>query len=766
MDDLGDSFDEFVTWKKAPLQVDRNADTFLVSPDVRGASPLINDVRCFVVPLRDAKDAQLVGTKAFNLGRLLEWGFRVPDGVVVVGPFARDRVDDLVELLPQLVPFPVAVRSSSVREDLANASYAGIYESVLNVQGRDGLKEALLQCWASGDGARAKAYDKDGTGEMAVVVQRMLAVQCAGVAFSANPVTGARDEVLVSAVPEVGEALVGGTRAAEEWVVKNGVARRTRQPYACLTEQQAEEVAQAASKAEHHAKTPQDIEWAYEAGVLWLLQCRPITALPDSVSWTVAPELARTQWMRNFRIGEWLQDPVSPLFESLLPVIESRMMNYFAGESGLEFDQPYHVICNGWYYFSPSGNSGPAFFLKFLLRRPQFFRAFISFENNPDVSLRLLVNLFRSDWEERLWPAYKDAVERGAHDFESLGPQQLLQLVREIAGFAGEMISSLAVVGGSAWKIEGALAKFYSRKLPAAALGSYQPLLRGCWPLEAPPGSAVYSIDPIVPTFGEMAGAQWVPPPAEKTEAIRQEREQLEAACRAAITSERVLQKFEHLLALAREFAKIRETQVVQVTHGWPLLRRALLRLASDHLRLNVPDHVFFLSLDEIERGQVNMDAIEERMRTRERHSRLQAPLYVGKTNPMVQRMFEQTMANMRDKKNGAAAQEGLECLEGCPASPGRFTGPCRIIRGPQDFAHFRAGEVLVAQTTSPVWTPLFVLAGAVVTNSGSVASHASLVAREYGIPAVVAVEGAVSRLCDGQMVTVDGGTGKVIVLK
>ena len=98
----------------------------------------------------------------------------------------------------------------------------------------------------------------------------------------------------------------------------------------------------------------------------------------------------------------------------------------------------------------------------------------------------------------------------------------------------------------------------------------------------------------------------------------------------------------------------------------------------------------------------------------------------------------------------------------GHPASAGRATGPVRIIHEPQDFEAFADGEVLVAKATSPAWTPLFARAAAVVTDGGTLAAHASLVAREYGIPAVVGTRNATSRLHPGQFVTVDGNAGTV----
>jgi rifampicin phosphotransferase len=91
-----------------------------------------------------------------------------------------------------------------------------------------------------------------------------------------------------------------------------------------------------------------------------------------------------------------------------------------------------------------------------------------------------------------------------------------------------------------------------------------------------------------------------------------------------------------------------------------------------------------------------------------------------------------------------------------------RPTGPVRIVQGPQDFGWFRDGDVLVAKATAPAWTPLFARAAGVVTDGGSLAAHASLVAREYGIPAVVATGDATVRLHPGQLVTVDGSTGTI----
>jgi pyruvate,water dikinase len=100
--------------------------------------------------------------------------------------------------------------------------------------------------------------------------------------------------------------------------------------------------------------------------------------------------------------------------------------------------------------------------------------------------------------------------------------------------------------------------------------------------------------------------------------------------------------------------------------------------------------------------------------------------------------------------------------ITGTPGSPGRASGPARVVHSPDDFARVLPGDVLVCRFTEPAWTALFGVVAAVVTETGGVLSHAAIVAREYGIPAVLAVPGAMTALRDGDTVTVDGGAGRV----
>jgi len=144
------------------------------------------------------------------------------------------------------------------------------------------------------------------------------------------------------------------------------------------------------------------------------------------------------------------------------------------------------------------------------------------------------------------------------------------------------------------------------------------------------------------------------------------------------------------------------------------------------------------------------------RRATREEQAGLAAPLMVGRLSPPLQRLMDAY------PRMFGAVHSDAAIVSGWPASPGRATGPVRVIRGPGEFDALQPGEILVAPLTAPAWNPLFTVAAAVVTDVGAAASHASIIAREYGIPAVVGTGDATTRLRTGMRVTVDGTTGNV----
>ena len=330
-----------------------------------------------------------VGGKGANLGELVRAGLPVPDGFVITtdaytdfvaanrlgqrirtlvgagGPEASEQIAaafvagrvpaglrrEILRAYADLGAGPVAVRSSATAEDLEDASFAGQQETYLNVRGNDALLAAVVRCWASLWTDRAITYrarqrfDSAGV-RLAVVVQRMVPAEAAGVMFTANPANGRRDEVMITAAWGLGEAVVGGlvdtdtlvvakadgrirTRSIADKAVQTAYAAdgTTEQPVpddrrrtAVLRDAAAAELARLGQQVEDHFGAPQDIEWARTGDGFVLLQARPITALPapeadPPTDWTV-PE--PTAMYVRASIVEQLPDPLSPLFADLV----------------------------------------------------------------------------------------------------------------------------------------------------------------------------------------------------------------------------------------------------------------------------------------------------------------------------------------------------------------------------------------------------------------------------------------------------------------
>ena len=242
-------------------------------------------------------------------------------------------------------------------------------------------------------------------------------------------------------------------------------------------------------------------------------------------------------------------------------------------------------------------------------------------------------------------------------------------------------------------------------------------------------------------------------------------REAAEAAATESLAqSPRRLRAFRRLLADAQHVVPIREEQVSELTIAWPVLRRAVLRIGEALVASGVigaVDDVFFLTREEALAalaGEPFPEPVDVpgRRATRDEQARLVPPPLVGRTNPMLERLWDSFPRLIGARPSDTALVTGV------PASAGRASGRVRVIRGPDDFDELQPGEVLVAPLTAPAWTPLFTRAVAVVTDVGSAAAHASIIAREYGIPAVVGCGDATARLRTGMRVIVDGSTGNV----
>jgi phosphohistidine swiveling domain-containing protein len=469
---------------------------------------------------------------------------------------------------------------------------------------------------------------------------------------------------------------------------------------------------------------------------------------------------------RSFRFGEWIAEPVTPLFESwLVTGMEEGLHDALRRWIGQRAPRPRHVVVNGWYFYSINwlsagslGRSLPGI-VRNLVRNPRRVAGVIP----PTV--RFSVPLFEEEWRVDVLPRYRAAVDRAEAEVETLDARALVPLVDHLAWLAGEYFASIAALAGAGYKLEMNLAAFYRRHLASQPGGSHLPLLAGFEVLAQLPTHAVTTLDwfevPVSAPETSQAAARRVARHGQQVAA----RQAAEAeAARALAASPRRLAAFQRLLADAQHLVPLREAQVRELTLAWPVMRRAVLRIGQALVgagALSAPDDVFFLRRDEVllglAAGRVPMPPeLAARRELRAQQAHLVPPLVVGRINPMLRRVWDSFPRLV------GAVRSDTAVVSGSPASAGRATGVVRVIRGPAEFDDLEAGEVLVAPVTAPAWTPLFGLASAVVTDVGSAAAHASIVAREYGIPAVVGCGDATARLRTGMRVTVDGGTGNV----
>jgi pyruvate,water dikinase len=223
------------------------------------------------------------------------------------------------------------------------------------------------------------------------------------------------------------------------------------------------------------------------------------------------------------------------------------------------------------------------------------------------------------------------------------------------------------------------------------------------------------------------------------------------------------------MLALLDYGQVLREDVLFFLGLGWPVVRRFILELGARMVRGGFLDDradVFFVIAAEIEqvfRAQPGVDPAQMKRNVHARRERwkqnqaLKPPVLL----PGLFRVFGLRLSRFMPEYGAAGAGNGIR---GIPVSPGRVTAPASVVRSVEEFDRMKAGNILVAPMTSPAWTPLLAMAAGVVTDIGGVLSHASIVAREYGIPAVIGTGVASRRIADGQIVTVDGDVGRVTI--
>jgi pyruvate,water dikinase len=305
-------------------------------------------------------DAPRVGGKAFNCARLKQAGMPVPDGIVVMTDAmgASLEIPRLRQWLADLPPGALlAVRSSATGEDSVGHSFAGIHETTLNVAPVD-VPDAIRSCWKSVTSPQAVAYRQSqklptDNAKTAVLIQRMIQPLMSGVAFTSNPISGQRDEILINSIFGLGEAMVAGRVEPDEFRIRKTDAQVLSSTIAgskpSLTDEQLHKLTKLLLKIEGHYGAGQDVEWCHDGSQFWIVQSRPITTTGAShgndLEWTranareVLPELPTP--MTAYPVAEVIEEAERKFYGALLaPEAElGPMVKVFFGRMYFNLDQ-------------------------------------------------------------------------------------------------------------------------------------------------------------------------------------------------------------------------------------------------------------------------------------------------------------------------------------------------------------------------------------------------------------------------------------------
>jgi len=658
---------------------------------------------------------------------------------------------------------------------------------------------------------------------IAVVVQRLARADAAGVLFTVNPLTGREEEAVIEAVPGLADALVSGRANADTLVVDAAAGavreRRMAGAAAVLADAEALALAELGARAQEALGHPLDVEWVREGGRLALVQARPVTRLhfaPDVGEWTTA----------DFRDGGVSSGVCSPFMWSLYERAFDVSMPAYLRSLGLLprghaakwtrmfFARPYWNVAEAKAAVLPlpgfvernfdldlgiePAYEGPgrttrtsvgsvlralpvlARLLRGYRRRlaanAAFLRTFpdraAPFELAGGALAALDAGAFRARYE---------AVLALQHETETAYFETIYNTSNAKLDLSVPLSRARARAGGALdyGRLVGGLADL-SHLRPMKDLHDTLGRIRaegraitdgdvaafaGRWPhrgrkeldLRVPrwPDDL-----PFVRETMERALAAWRPeddPVAASRaqhDAYLAERARALGALRGRPLDRAGLRR---RLARLRRFTWWREEMRDRSSYAYALVRRFAVEAGRRLVAagaLAAPDDVFLLRSEEVGAalaGALPPDEVRRRARAGERLVRsyraFRPPNEIG-----ARRAFDED----------APPPASGPTLHGTPCSPGRARGTARVVASVEEAQRLLPGDVLVAPFTDPGWTPLFPRLAAVVTETGGLLSHAAVIAREYGIPAVLAVPGATRLVQDGAPVVVDGGRGTV----
>jgi len=749
----------------------------------------------------------LVGGKALNLGRLARAGLPVPPGFVLTtaaGEAGREAEAKaaVAAAYAALGGGAVAVRSSATAEDLAGASFAGQQDTFLGVEGEAGVLAAVAACRRSLTSERARAYRAaqgipEAAVAMAVVVQRMVPAEAAGVLFTADPLAagGGATPIRVEAVHGLGEALVSGAVTPDWWLLdEHGNATAASPGAAVLTAQHLCDLAGLARRVRALYDAEQDVEWALAGGRIFVLQARPITARASEREAIRAEEVA---FLRRRAAPEgtvWARYSLAEVLPEPLPMTWALWRQFMSGGGGygrmyrdlgydpdpaLETDGVLDLIA-GRPYFNLSRDAR-LYFSGFPHEYP-----FAKLKEDPERAIypTLEVNMARAPrgfvlklfgYTARMLAAEKTLARAAGEVPDRLETQVLPGMARLAAEWRGRDLAALTegdLAAEFERRREAVFDRFAPEGLKASVLAGFAlGKLRAALGPGDPPAEALLAGSAPAPEYdlpgalarlgrGEMSPAAFLVGfghrgPGEMELARPRWRESGAPARPAVPASPAPVEPPAAVRALCRRTRRLlglREAAKHCLMLGYEGLRSVLLELDR---RRELAGGVFYLEpgeLPALAAGEDLRPRIVARRRRRALALSLEAPRVLFSDDPE---------AIGRPLPPAAGAAE----LAGSGVSAGTAEGAALVLREPAAAPPEARDFILVCPSTDPGWVPLFLRARGVVLETGGVLSHGAIVARELGLPAVANVPDACRRIATGARVRLDGTAGRVWVL-
>lgn len=846
------------------------------------------------------KDLEIVGGKGANLGEMIKNDFLVPQGFVIITDayqrFINDNkiikeidnldlalknnhVEDLEKLsgkiksafelgeIPQEIKIEiefilkelnmtnVAIRSSSTAEDLPGISFAGQYSTYLNISEKEEIFKYIKKCWASLWNSRAVLYrakqnisNKD-IGH-SVVVQQMINSEKSGILFTANPVNGRRDEVLINSSWGLGEAIVSGEVSPDQWVMsKDGSVKeelisekklmtvRTEKginlvntPFEKVKEKtlkisELNELLNIATNIEKYFGDHQDIEWAYQNGQFYIVQSRPITSL-----YPIPNDLEKNKDLRIYininNYSQAMKEPFTPMGES---VVKAMMKS---GATNLGIDT------NMWWYKNLAG--------RIFIDITDFMRTEKSWDkfkkedpNDKDpMTTKALLQLLERNKNEILdkkrqvklvrflnYKMSKYLINTGVKFlYGKISPKKArekavklcedtinnfergrlgLKTIDEKIDYIENNISKVLLDGfGVVFYV--AISSTYmekAKKIMEQCLEDSSDLLvveksvpysvtteMGMNILNLAklfhekgkkPNEKDLEIKKFMKIYGHRSSIEldvgvpsWKDEPKYVIDLINSYIESktydegIKSFQQGKLNAERAIKKIrldfeavgkskegrkvEKMLIAFREMFGIREQSKFLVTSILDIVRDMLIDIGEELVEKGfIQDKydVFYITLDDLKREEGLKEIVSFNKEKFNLDFQKRAPKLITSTG--------ESMYFPKEKTNGNS-------LSGIPVSPGIFTGRVVVLSSPEEGHILKNGDILVTEGTNPAWTPLFLKIGGLIMETGGSISHGSVVAREYGLPAVAGVIDATRKLKNGQIVKVNGETGFV----